>query len=191
MMPARNEALARWGVASCDTVDREALHTGLSGLMTDETAPAETLSGLIARLRREAGPLRRLVRDALALARTADDAHRRDDRWPHGLVDELEDLADTLEMHDAREDAAYAAVADVAATGRRLAARMSAEHRCVRRRLEAVRSLTANFEAPAGACTTWRLTYVLLTKAAFELEGRMAIEEARLYAPLLRNRTET
>ncbi len=190
MMPARNEALTRWGVVSCEAVDYDTLHAGLSELMTDEAAPAGTQSGLVERLRQAAGPLRRLVRDAVALARTGEEAHRRDDQWPHGLVDELEDLADTLEIHDVREDFAYSATVELAPPGRRLAARMSAEHRCIRHRLESLRGLTGNFSAPAGACTTWRLLYVLLTKAAFELEDRMAQEEARLYAPVLRNRTE-
>lgn len=188
--PRQAEVLGRWGVATNHAVDQATLGAALSGLMAEEADAPVGLDELIDQLGAGAEPLERLLGDAIALAEVGERAHRRDDRWPHGLTDALRDIADLLEMHQAREPVAYAAALEAGAGGAPLVRRMVAEHRCIRRRFAAITEMTGDLDAPPHACATWRLLYVLCTKIGCDIERRMATEERRIYAPRLRNRTE-
>lgn len=172
------ETLERWGVRRCDAVDRAAFNAGLSDLIEIEGAPGEDPRLRLDRLQREEGEaVRRRLRDALALARTGDLAHRTDDLWPHGIVDELDDLLQNLEAHDAHEGYARSAAGGASAA---LAAGLRDDHAFLGGRLDELRRLTGGYEAPAHACAVWRLLYVLCLKVDRALAERMQLEDTGL-----------
>ncbi|SFS83650.1 hypothetical protein [Brevundimonas viscosa] len=169
------ETLERWGVSQCDAVDRSVFNAGLSTLIEIDCPASEDPERRLARLLREEGEaIRRRLEDAVALARAGERAHRTDDLWPHGLVDELDDLLQDLEAHDAHE--AFARSAPGAPSA--LAAGLKEDHGILAARLEALRRSTRGYEAPAHACAVWRLLYVLCLKVDRALAERMRLEDA-------------
>ena len=57
-------------------------------------------------------------------------------------------------------------------------------------RLEHLARRTGDFTAPAHACATWRLLYLLCRKLNSELRERMALETAALLGRDIRESTE-
>lgn len=170
------ETLERWGVQRCDAVDRAAFNAGLSALIEIDGPAGEAPQRRLDRLRGEEGEaVRQRLEEAVALARTGDRAHRTDDQWPHGLVDELYELLQDLEAHDAHE--AFARSAENPASAP-LRAGLRQDHEALAARLEELRRLTAGYEAPPHACAVWRLLYVLCLKVDRALVERIRLEEA-------------
>lgn len=170
------ETLERWGVRRCDAVDRAAFNAGLSALIELDRPEGEDARRRLDRLQREEGEaIRRRLEEALVLARTGERAHGTDDRWPHGLVDELYDLLQDLEAHDAHE--AFARSAGKAESAP-LTAGLRADHAMLAARLDELRRLTGGYDAPAHACAVWRLLYVLCLKVDTALAERMRLEDA-------------
>lgn len=170
------ETLERWGVRRCDAVDRVTFNAGLSSLIETETAADDDPQLRLARLQRDEGEaIRKRLADAVTLARTGERAHRTDDLWPHGIVDELYDLLQDLEAHDAHE--AFARSAGGTASPP-LRAGLRDDHAALAARLEVLRRLTGDYEAPAHACAVWRLLYVLSLKVDRALAERMRLEDA-------------
>ncbi len=168
------QTLERWGVQRCDAVDRAAFNAGLGALIEIDRPAGEDPQRRLERLQGEGEALRRRLEEALMLARTGERAHSTDDRWPHGLVDELYDLLQDLEAHDAHE--AFARSAAQAASAP-LRAGLRDDHEALAARLEELRRLTGSYEAPAHACAVWRLLYVLCLKVDRALVERMRLED--------------
>lgn len=187
----QDRALRRWGVQNCHLVDQAAYGAGLSRLMADDDAAPRQAAGVVDHLRTDKGEsVRRLLEDAVEMARAGEDAHAADDAWPHGVADELDDLLQDLEDHDAREDLAYGLALDAPAGRTRVIERMLEEHVAMTAQLAGLRRRMGDYAAPGHACATWRLLYVLCVKVEDILLGRMALEEQRLFRPVLRNHTE-
>jgi regulator of cell morphogenesis and NO signaling len=184
----QTEVLERWGVRRCHLIDRAAFDAGLTRLIDPEDAvPAGPLE-MVAHLRQDDGvTLQGLLEDAVQLARTGEDAHAADDAWPHGVCDDLDDLLQDLEVHDAHEDMAYRAAFDATDGRRRILQHMLDEHGAMRQRLARLRGRMRHYRLPEGACATWRLLYVLCQKVENVLVRRMRLEEEQLFGPALRN----
>lgn len=171
----QTQTLERWGVQRCDAVDRAAFNAGLSALIEIDRPAGEDPQRRLDRLQGEGEALRRQLEEALILARTGERAHRTDDQWPHGIVDELYDLVQDLEAHDAHEAFAHGAAETASAP---LRAGLRDDHKVLAARLEEVRRLTGGYEPPAHACAVWRLLYVLCLKVDRALVERMRLEDA-------------
>ncbi len=189
--PRQDKALRRWGVRNCHLVDQAAYGAGLSRLMANDDAAPDRPPQVVDYLRADRGEsVRRLLEDAVEVARAGEDAHAADDAWPHGVADDLDDLLQDLEDHDAREDLAYRLALDASGGKVRVLERMLEEHEAIDGQLAALRRRTSGYVAPSHACTAWRLLYILCLKVEDILLGRMRLEEKRLFGPVLRNHTE-
>lgn len=175
--------LRRWGVSDCGRVDRPALIRSLAGLQDDEVAPPSDMARLVRHIRdRYHRALIGLIEDAVALAAACEAAHSGEEFWPHGLSDRLIEILEALEDHQQREDAV---VFPLLLAGRPQAAEaariMEAEHARIRRLLDVMRALTQGFEAPAAACVSWRVLYVLACKIDLDIREQMKLEERELF----------
>jgi iron-sulfur cluster repair protein YtfE (RIC family) len=184
-----SEALARWGLRGPHLVDRNAFHTELSRLLDGEEAvPTDSAAAIRPLLDDEKETMRRLLDDAVILAGLGQQMHGGDDAWPQGVGDELYDLLQDLEGHDAREGRIWGQ--GIPEIGGGVSRRMLEEHGDIRRRLAALVRITGGYQAPAHACLVWRLLYLLCLKVDHSLTERMRLEERRVFRPALRNRTE-
>lgn len=189
--PRQAEVLARWGVRRLHLVDRELFDAGLTRLNeADDPVPPDR-SLMVGHLREGRDEeLRRLLDDAVTIAGVGQEMHGGDDAWPHGVADDLYDLLQDVEDHDAREGLAYAAAGGSPEAGRTIISRMIEEHRDIRVRLADLARATDDYRAPDHACLVWRLLYILCLKVSRTLADRMRAEEEQLFGPMLRNRTE-
>ncbi len=168
--------LDRWGVRRCDAVDRVAFDAGLGSLIEVEAPADEPAPRRLDRLYAEQGEtVRQLLQDAVSLARTGERAHRTDDLWPHGILDELDDLVEELEAHEAHEDFVRSEAGEPSVP---LLSGLREDHAVLATRLQELRRLTGGFEAPAHACAVWRLLYVLCLKVEMALVERMTLEDS-------------
>ena len=175
--------LRRWGVSDCGRVDRPALVRSLARLQDDEVAPPSDMAKLVRHIRhRYHRALVGLIEDAVALADACEAAHSGEEFWPHGLSDRLVEVLEALEDHQQREDAV---VFPLLLAGRPQAAEaariMKAEHARIRRLLDVVLALTQGLEAPAAACVSWRVLYVLACKIDLDIREQMRLEERELF----------
>lgn len=190
---ASDEAiLQRWGLNGGKLVDRTALGVQLSRLIVDEAPPPEDPRQLIDWIRvRYHQAHRDALETAIAMANVAEGVHASDEAWPHGLTDQLLDLFDQLEVHQQREDAVIfpqlieggAAAAD----GETI---VEAEHDGLSLRLEHLARRTGGFTAPAHACATWRLLFLLCRKIDGDLREQMALENTAFLGRRIRESTE-
>lgn len=175
--------LRRWGVSDCGRVDRPALVRSLARLQDDEVAPPSDMARLVRHIRRRYHrALVGLIEDAVALADACEAAHSGEELWPHGLSDRLIEIHEALQDHQQREDAV---VFPLLLAGRPQAAEaagiMKAEHARIRRLLDVVQALTQGLEAPAAACASWRVLYLLACKIDFDIREQMRLEEHELF----------
>ena len=174
--PNETATLDRWGVRRCDAVDRVAFNAGLGSLIEVDVPADEPAPQRLDRLYAEQGEtVRQLLQDAVSLARTGERAHRTDDLWPHGILDELDDLVEELEAHEAHEDFVRGEAGEPSAP---LLSGLREDHAALATRLQELRRLTGGFEAPAHACAVWRLLYVLCLKVEIALVERMTLEDS-------------
>lgn len=189
--PRQMETLARWGVRRCHLVDRQVFDAALSSLIDpDDMLPEDPsrMGDYLQEGRDET--VRRLLDDAVAIAGVGQERHAGDDAWPHGVADELYDLLQDVEDHDAREGRAYVSLGGDPAAGLQAVSHMIDQHNDIRARLAGLARITGGYRTPAHACPVWRLLYILCVKVERALADRMRAEEQQLFGPMLRNRTE-
>lgn len=187
---AVDATLNRWGVG--ERPDRSAMTASLSRLIDSEEPSPTGMERLIRHIHeRYHRVLAGVIEDALALASGCETTYSREEAWPHGLSDLLEEILDDLEQHQQRE---YAVVFPLFMAGSPDTAWavsvMSDEHARLRRRLDSLTTMTRNFTAPAAACVKWRVLYVLCCKIDLDLREQMRMEESDLFSPFLRHPTE-
>lgn len=183
--PPDPAVLRRWGVTDCGRIDRPALVRSLSGLQDDEAPPPSDIALLVRHIRgRYHRVLIALIEDAVALAGACEAAHSGDELWPHGLSDHLIGILEALEHHQQREDAVvFPLLLADAPRAAEAAAIMEAEHAAIRKLLDVVLALTQGFEAPAGACVSWRVLYLLARKIDLDVREQTRLEECVLFSP--------
>lgn len=193
--PRDQAVLDRWGVARCDSVDLNALSSQLTGLMVEEPAPSEIVALSERTCQRRHSAQEDRLEDAIALARRAETVHRRDDAWPHGLADHLDDLLECTIVHQQREQAVVFPMLThgVGALPVRTVEEMIAAHEDLLERWAALDRLTGSFVAPDHACAVWRLLYILCCTLGADCRAQVELENRMLVAgrePGLRKDTE-
>ena len=192
--PDDQSALDRWGVARCDAVDLDAVSSQLTWLMVEDAVPSGPGAAELACKRRHSTQESR-IEDAIALAVRAETVHRKDDAWPHGMADQLEDILEQTVVHQQREQAVVFPMLTngVAALSARTIDEMIEAHDALLQGWEALAQRTGGFRAPDHACATWRLLYVLCFKLHMDFREQVELENRMLMAgrgPGLRNDTE-
>lgn len=188
---SREQAVVdRWGVARCDDVKLDRVSAELSRLMAEGAGVDETDGPVEGLCRRRHSEQEARLEEAIALASRVEAVHRQDDAWPHGLVDQLEDILDCMVAHQQREQAVVfpMLMAGVDALPDQTVSAMIAAHEDLLGHWSRLDQRTGGFKAPAHACAAWRLLYVLCCKlyhdgrAQMELENRMLLagREGRL-----------
>lgn len=193
LIPAADPvALRRWGVSDCGRIDRRALYDSLARLQHDEAAPPSDAARLVRHIRdRYHHALVDVIGDAIALATACETAHSGDDLWPHGLSDHLIEILEAVEHHQQREDAVVFPMLLAGGPGAAEAVRMmEAEHAGIRASLDRLLALTQGFQAPARACASWRVLYVLCCKIDVDIREQIRLEERELFSQCIRESTE-
>ena len=126
--------------------------------------------------RREAttGEMRRMLTDAVGLADRLEPRLARHEAWPHGLGDMLADFLDLFEDHMGRE-ARWFGVREGG-----VLPSLTADHRALRERLQAVQEATRRLTAPKGACAEWMRLYALCRRLHQSLLARIQREDEAL-----------
>lgn len=135
------------------------------------TIPASSMDG---------ARLRRLLSNALEMAQRGEDAHGMDDAWPHGVADDVDDLLQVVEAHDAREGLAFSPVVLTRTRFRDFQQEMLAEHRTIAGLLERLRKRLRAYRLPDHAGVTWRALYGCCHTVEEALMQRMRSEEEQL-----------
>jgi regulator of cell morphogenesis and NO signaling len=135
------------------------------------------------------------LEDAVALATRAENVHRQDDAWPHGLSDELAEILDLTVAHQQREQAVVFPIlmTGVDALPATTVEDMVGAHEDLIRRWRAIDRRTRGFEPPAHACATWRNLYLLCRALDVDCRVQVDVENRMLLAGRpadLRNDTE-
>ena len=123
------------------------------------------------------------LEQAVALAARAERVHRGDDAWPHGLLDQLEDILERTIVHQQREQSVVfpMLMTGVDALPDQTIDDMIAAHADLVRRWRRLDQRTGGFKAPVHACETWRSLYALCDRlhrdwlAQVDLENRMLL----------------
>ena len=126
---------------------------------------------------------RRDLPELIRLARRVEAVHRNNPSVPAGLADLLENMMLELEAHMQKEEqvlfpqmrhGAHAMIAQPINA-------MLIEHDDHGEYLRRLENLTADFQAPADACTTWRALYAGCRKFADELMDHIHLENNVLF----------
>lgn len=123
--------------------------------------------------RREAttGEMRRVLTDAVRLADRLEPRLARHETWPHGLGDILADILDLFEDHMGRESRWFGGWDGV------VVPTLTADHRALDERLQAVQQATRRLTAPQGACAEWKRLYALCRRLHQSLLARIQQED--------------
>ncbi len=135
------------------------------------------------------------LEQAVALAARAERVHRGDDAWPHGLLDQLEDILERTIVHQQREQSVVfpMLMTGVDALPGGTVDDMIAAHEDLARRWRRLDQRTGGFKAPVHACGTWRSLYALCERLHLDWQAQVDLENRMLLAGRatgLRNDTE-
>lgn len=119
----------------------------------------------------------------LTMAEKVERVHHDKPSCPTGLADHLRGIADRLEQHMQKEEQILFPLLLVEAdtTARGPIACMTAEHDEHGRDLARLRQIATDFEAPAGACGTWRALYLGLHEFERALMDHIHLENHVLF----------
>lgn len=121
--------------------------------------------------------------EAQSLAEAVELQHSTHEACPMGLVDLLTLMADELEDHQQKEEAVLFPL--MLAGGHPMISgpiqRMLMDHDDLQDQLADMVRLTQSFQAPVGACSTWRRLYETCAKLHADLSLHMKIENELLF----------
>lgn len=157
-------------------------------LSPEESVPPGDAQGLVGWIC-ERGHSRQENRleEAIVIATRAEEIHRQDDEWPHGISDYLIEMLDCVVTHQQREQAVVfpMLLRGVQALPDRTIDDMVTAHEDLLAMWRGLAQLTGGFRAPAHACGAWRRLYALChglyrdCSKQIELENRMLLAGRR------------
>lgn len=154
----------------------------------EDAVPSGCMPGLVGRIcEPEHSRQENRLEEAIAIATRAEEIHRQDDEWPHGMADYLTEMLDCLVIHQQREQAVVfpMLLRGVHALPDRMIDDMMTAHEDLLAMWRGLDQLTSGFRAPAHACATWRRLYALCQSLyvdcgeQIELENRMLLAGRR------------
>lgn len=124
------------------------------------------------------------LEEAIAIATQAEQVHRTDDAWPHGLADQLGNILDCVFAHQQREQAVVfpMLLKGLDALPDRMIDEMIQAHEHLLAEWRTVSQLTGGFSAPAHACAAWLRLYALCSRLQFDCVEQVGLENRMLLA---------
>lgn len=153
--------------------------------LPQDPVPSGDTPGLVGRIcEREHSRQESRLEEAIAMATRAETVHRRDDEWPHGMADQLNELLDCIVTHQQREQAVVfpMLVGGVQTVPEQTIDDMVAAHEELLAMWRELDRLTGGFRAPAHACGTWRRLYALCDSLHADCRDQIDLENRMLLA---------
>lgn len=150
----------------------------------EELSPAALVDFIIARFHE---PLREELARLEGMARKVERVHRAKPSCPAGLAEHVADMAIGLNEHMAKEEQILFPMirAGFGARAHMPIKVMMQEHEDHAANLRRTRALTADLEAPADACGTWRALYDGLRELELDLMRHVHLENNVLFPAVL------
>ena len=165
-------------------VDLAALLDALNGLRpAAREAPDATTELIPYILERYHEVHRQEFPEAIRMARRVEAVHSDSPDCPHGLGDLLAIMAHELDEHQMKEETMLfpAMMNDATLDLNFPIQNMLMDHDDLGEQLESMARLTAGFEPPPGACTTWRALYAACRKLDADLREHLHLENNILF----------
>ena len=155
-----------------------------SAIRWDERPAAELVQHILDTYH---APLRPEIARLLGMALKVEDVHADKPTCPRGLAAHLEQVAQAVEDHLAKEEMILFPMIVSGNTGfaRMPIQVMLQEHDDHAEALRRTRALTADLVAPAEACTTWRALYLGLAQLERDLMDHIHLENNVLFPMVL------
>lgn len=175
----------RWGLSRCEAVEMGSVSSELTKLMAEEGLPPTDPANLVTWICERRHPVQEnRLEEAIAIATRAEEIHREDDAWPHGMADQLIGLLDQVFTHQQREQAVIfpMLLRGVGALPDGTIDEMLEAHDTLLDQWRELDRMTGGFRAPAHACAAWRLLYALCYKLQDDCREQVGLENRMLLA---------